>query len=313
MPTKHLVILNPSSRNGATGRRWRQIEPRLRAKLPDLQVGTTLAPRDAERIAREGARDGIRRIIVAGGDGTTSEVVTGLLAAGLGGEVEIGFLPLGTGGDFARTLAVPRDIDAAIDLLSRAERRRVDAGRVTYRDRSGAIRTSYFLNVASLGISGLTDELVNRAPKSLGGTISFLIGTLRGIVRYRCAHVRLCADGELVHDGPLILAACANGRYFGGGMKIAPAARVDDGELDLVVVGQVSKARLIAQLPLLYRGTHIGHPEVSVQRAKKIEAEAPPGQVWLDVDGEALGTLPATIEVLPGAITLFGVTGSTEY
>jgi YegS/Rv2252/BmrU family lipid kinase len=255
-------------------------------------------------------RAGVSRLIVAGGDGTTSEVVSGLLAAGLGAEVELGLLPLGTGGDLVRTLAVPRDLDAAIAALASGERRLVDAGRISYLDHESKQRISYFLNVASFGISGLVDQLVNDAPKRLGGTLSFLIGTLRAFMRYRSQAVRICVDGVCLHDGPLMRAAAANGQFFGGGMHVAPEARLDSGELEVVVVPAMSKFSLFTKLPLLYRGSHGDNDQVILARGKCIEADAAPGAVLLDIDGEPLGTLPATIEVLPAAIQLLGVPAS---
>ncbi|MCZ6783913.1 MAG: diacylglycerol kinase family lipid kinase [Proteobacteria bacterium] len=307
MPARYLVIVNPASRNGATGRRWRQVEAKLRDALGSLEVEQTRGPRDAERIAREAVRAGVERLVVAGGDGTTSEVASGLLAADLASYAQVGVLPLGTGGDLARVLELPRDLGAAIEGLARGNTRRIDAGRITFLGNDGKQQTQFFLNVASFGISGLVAQLVNRAPKALGGTLSFLIGTLRGIARYRPQDVMVRIDGRVVHRGPVVLAAAANGRYFGGGMQIAPDARPDDAQLDLVLVEGVGKLALLSRFPPIYRGRHLADPAVSVHRGVLIEADAAPGEVWLEVDGEPLGSLPATIELLPGALTLFGM------
>ncbi|MGH0036243.1 MAG: diacylglycerol/lipid kinase family protein [Myxococcota bacterium] len=312
MPAETLVIANPASAGGSTGRRWGRIEPLLRDALGELEVETTRAPRDAVRIAREAARAGVERILVAGGDGTTSEVVTGLVEAHLSAEVRLGLLPMGSGGDFRRGLGLPSDLPSAIDLLGSGATRRVDAGRLEYRDARGATRSAVFLNVASFGISGLVDEMVNRAPKTLGGTAAFALGALRALARYRSEDVRVRVDGEVVHEGPLLLAAVANGRYFGGGMHVAPGAHPDDGRFEVVVVEGMSRWRSLAAFPSLYRGTHVSDPAVTVYRGARVEAESPTGTVWLDVDGEALGTLPAAIEVLPGAVTLVGLPPGAE-
>ena len=238
MPLRTLVVVNPASRGGSTRKRFDGMLPRIRAALGECDVEWTRGPRDAERIAREAARAGVERIVVAGGDGTVSEAATGILAADLGRYAELAVLPLGTGGDLRRTLGVPGDLDAALRAIAAGGARTIDAGRVTYTDRSGRPATVFFVNIASFGISGLTTELVNRATKSLGGRASFLIGTLRGIVRYRAADhpVELRLDGEIATADPIALATAANGRWFGGGMHVAPDARPDDGLLDVVVI-----------------------------------------------------------------------------
>lgn len=305
MSPRTLVVVNPKSRGGAP-RRFARVEDKLRAGLGPLEVEWTRAPRDAERIAREGVRAGIERLVVAGGDGTASEVVTGLLEAGLAKYAELAFLPLGTGGDLVRTLGVPRDLDAAIARIAGGRARAMDAGRVRFTGRDGRERTTCFANVASFGVSGLVTETVNQTTKSLGGRLSFLAGTLRGIARHRASDVELRLDGREIHRGPLVLGTAANGRYFGSGMQVAPEAAPDDGLLDVVVIPGFSKLRLVRELPRLYRGTHLAVEGVSLHRGRRLDARAEPGAVWLEIDGEPLGTLPARIEVLPGALSVIG-------
>jgi YegS/Rv2252/BmrU family lipid kinase len=293
MAKRTLVVVNPRSQGGAGRRRFVRHEGRLRDALGEVEVEWTRGPRDAERIAREGVRAGVERVVVAGGDGTVSEVVTGLLEAGLGGYAELAVVPLGTGADLLRTLGIPRDPEAAIAAIRDGKPRRVDAGRVRYRRPEGGEATAYFLNTASLGIVGLITALV-------------IIGTVRGVLRYRQPTVRLRVDGELVHDGSLTFATAANGRYFGGGMYVAPDAEPDDGLLDFVLVSEFSRGKLLRHLPGFYRGTHVGVPGVRIQRGRVLEAEAPGARVWIDVDGEPLGVLPARFEIVPGAISFLG-------
>jgi YegS/Rv2252/BmrU family lipid kinase len=301
--TRTLVIANPTSRDGATGRRFAAVERRLREVLGAIEVEWTQGPRDAERLAREAVRAGFDRLLVAGGDGTLSEVATGLLGAGLGAYARIGILPFGTGGDLVRTLGIPRDIERAIACIAEGKVRRVDASRVTLRDDTGRDRVCYGLNITSLGISALVVTLAERSPRFVGGSGAFLLGTLRAILRHRCHPVRVSVDGKVVHDGPLILATAANGRYFGGGMLVAPQAHCDDGRLDVVVVAGLSRQELFAKLYRIYRGTHLKDPAVRAYRGRVIEAFGPP-EVRLEVDGEPLGALPARIEVLDGALSL---------
>ena len=175
MGRETLIILNPASRSGRAARLWPRIASRVRDAIGPAQVEETRAPRDAERLAAEAAAGGVERILVAGGDGTLSEVANGLLQAGLADRAHLGLLPFGTGGDLARGLGVPPRLEAALEVVVRGRVRRIDAGRLEYSDRQGQKDCRYFLNVASFGISGLVDELVNQAPKHLGGTLSFLL------------------------------------------------------------------------------------------------------------------------------------------
>jgi YegS/Rv2252/BmrU family lipid kinase len=306
VPRRSLLIVNPESRNGATGRRAESLVRRLRGALGPLEVERTRGPRDAERIAREAVRAGCDRLIVAGGDGTLSEVATGLLEAGLGGYATIGALPLGTGGDFLRTLGVPRELGRAIDCLREGKLRPLDCGRASFADASGRPVRAHFVNVASFGVSGRVVELVNESRKPLGGRAAFLLGALRAIARHRSQPVRIRVDGELVHEGPLVLAAAANGRFFGAGMCIAPEARTDDGLFDLIAVGPLGRAQLLRKLPLLSRGAHLGDPAVRARRGRLVEAEPLGAPVPVELDGEPLGRLPARFEMLPAALMLIG-------
>jgi len=305
MPSRTLVIANPSSQNPVS-RRFASLEKKLRSALGPLDIEWTRAPRDAERIAREGVRSGIERVIVAGGDGMLSEVVTGLLSAELGGYAAIGLLPLGTAGDFARGLGQSRDVEAAIERIAAGKTSMADAGRVTFFNDEGAEVTRYFANIASFGLSGIVSALVNRSTKAFGGRMSYLVGALRGIARFRAEPVEIFVDGGCVFDGPISVAAVANGTHFGGGMRIAPNARIDDGLFDWLIVPGMSRVALLGKLPLLYRGTHIPDPQILEGRGRVIEARSIAGPVHLDVDGESPGVLPARFELLPGAITLLG-------
>jgi YegS/Rv2252/BmrU family lipid kinase len=306
MSARTLVIANPRSGNRALARSFASLEAKLRSALGPLDIEFTRAPRDAERIAREGVRSGIERVIVAGGDGTLNEVVTGLLSAQLGDYAAIGLLPLGTASDFARGLGQRPGVDAAIERLAAGKTSRVDAGQVTYRSDEGREATRYFANIASFGVSGVVGNLVNRSSKVLGGRMSYMIGTVRGVAGYRSDPVSISVDGALVFDGSLSVAAVANGPYFGGGMRVAPNARIDDGVFDWVIVPGMSRFSLLRKLPTLYRGSHIRDPQILQGRGRVIEASGPAGPIRLDVDGESLGVLPARFELIPAAITLIG-------
>jgi YegS/Rv2252/BmrU family lipid kinase len=301
-----LVIVNPHSGHGSTARRWRALEPRVREVLGAVEVEHTRGPRDAERLAREAVRSGIERVVIAGGDGTVAEVASGLLRARLGDYAELGLLPMGTGCDFARSVGVPQDPESALSVLRTGSARRVDAGHVSYVDRDGASRDSWFTNVASFGVSSATVEITARTTKRLGGTFAFAVGTVRALLSHRSQRVTLRVDGEPFCDERMVLVAVANGRCFGGGMRVAPGARLDDGRLEVVGICHTPTWRLLTKLPKLYRGTHLDDAMTRVGSGTCIEAEAPEGEVALEMDGEALGRRPVRIEVLPGALAVVG-------
>jgi YegS/Rv2252/BmrU family lipid kinase len=306
VPAQTLVILNPRAGSGLS--RFGRLQGLLREALGDVEIARTRAPRDAIRLAREAVRAGVGRIVVGGGDGTVSEVATGILEAGLGGHAEIGLLPMGSGCDFARSVGVPLRIGEAVALLRDGGRMRVDAGRVTYRTRDGDTRTSCFLNEAGFGLSGVTVDLVNRAGKRFGPKLSFALGSIGAILRGGTTAVRVRVDERTIFEGPVSLVVAANGRHFGGGMRIAPEARIDDGVLDVIVVEDLGRMRLLSRFPSLYRGTHLDYAEAHFVRGTRVEAvPLGPAAAPLDVDGEAVGALPVAIELLPKAIGLFGL------
>jgi diacylglycerol kinase (ATP) len=299
-----LLVVNPASRAGATERGFAALERTLRAALGAYDLAWTKGPRDAVRIAGEAATAGYERLLVGGGDGTASEIATGLLGAGRNEDVTLGFLPLGTGGDLLRTLGVPRSLAGALAILREGKAREIDAGRLDYTDDDGQAAQTFFVNETSAGLAGLVAQRVTRATKALGATGSFLLGTLRALASHRPHAARVCVDGALVHEGPLVLATASNGRYFGGGMHAAPNASPTDGVFHTVIIPGMAKAELLARLPSLYAGTHLAAPGVRELRGRVVEVEPLAGAEpqRFECDGEALGTAPLRAEIVPRAL-----------
>jgi len=301
--------VNPASRGGRTARLWPGVEPRVRERLGpgpgEIEVEATRAPRDAVRIAREAVRAGVERLIVAGGDGTLAEVVTGLAEAGRIDAAEIGMLPLGSGCDFARCLGVPSAVDQAIEQIAAGGVRRVDVGRVELCDRDGKPRVSHFLNEASVGLSGDTVERVSRASKRAGPGLGFMLGAVGAILGHRPVEARVHVDDVEVHAGPLSMLVAANGCYFGAGMRVAPDARADDGVFDVVVVAGLSRTRLLWNLSSFRSGGHVSHPAVTIHRGSRVrvETETP---MPVDVDGEAAGSTPMAMQLAAASLLVVG-------
>lgn len=304
------AIVNPRSAGGKTGRRWPELKARLRRDLPGLDSVLTEGPGQATALARAALGEGIEQILVVGGDGTVNEVVNGFFhpdGRPVSEGAVLAMLMLGTGGDFRKTLGIGPDPEDFIDHLLHGGVRRIDLGRIELTTESGEKRVRWFDNITSFGASGSVVDFVNRASfsKKLGGRFAFHWATLRGLLAHRDIPIRLQIDDDFDEEVPATLVAICNGQFFGGGMWIAPEAVLDDGLLDVVIVAELGLWGFIANSGRLYRGTHVQLDGVRVRRARRVVATPPAGaRVVLDVDGECPGQLPATYEIVPGALSV---------
>ena len=291
-----VVIVNPSSAGGSTGEAWPQIASDLRSHFGSFRAVFTKHRGDAAALASEAARKGAKFIIACGGDGTISEVANGILSSGK--DAELGILPSGTGGDFRRTLEIPSRTRDAARILRTGRSARIDVGRVSYSDHNGNDATRYFVGVASCGMSTKVIERVKT------DEVSFVSALLKTAMRNE--PVRLLVQLDDSHERHLVVSnlCIANARYFGGGMKIAPDAKLTDGKLDIVSIGDLSAMKIFTSAPRVYTGSHLSMPEVSHALARKITVRASDRnvEVALEVDGELPGKLPATFQIVPEAL-----------
>jgi YegS/Rv2252/BmrU family lipid kinase len=306
------VIVNPASANGATGRRWprmaRLLHERL-APLGELKVMLTDRPGSATLLARQALKQGATLVISVGGDGTQNEVVNGFFegVVAIGTGAAFGFIPAGTGGDLRRSFGWSGDARAAVERLRTGHRRWIDLGRMTIPGGGRNPTILHFINVASFGISGVVDQRVTRGSKFLGGRASFALASLRALWSYRDQSVSLSLDGGPPMPLTVTNVAVANGQYFGGGMRVAPKAELDDGFFDVTVWGGFGLKDFILRSRKLYDGTHLELEGAHSFRARRVEARSE-DRVLLDMDGEQPGTLPATFEILPRALCIQGCT-----
>ena len=302
------VILNPTAGSGGAARKKAAIVSALTVHGTAPEVVHTEGPGDAGRLLRAARRDGVQCVVLVGGDGTLNDAVQGYLEpdGSVARGPELGLIPSGTGGDFRRTFGIGDAVEEAAARVLGSSPRPLDLGLLSVTGHDGQKLKRAFINITSFGIGGLTDRIVNASPKWMGGKAAFFMGTLRAMLVYKNAPVRVRVDGKLMLEAPIFNVALANGRYFGGGMMIAPDADPSDGLLDVVALKDLSKLQgsLLAQH--IYQGKHLTQPGVSSARGKVVEAEplAAGTEVLIDMDGETPGRLPLRAELAPGALRL---------
>jgi diacylglycerol kinase (ATP) len=308
MRLKTKVIVNPASNRGRTRKRWGEIREGLRHFVREFKFEFTEKPLQATDLAREAIKDGIELVIGVGGDGTMNEIANGFYEDSriINPEATLGLVPSGTGCDLVRSLSIPTGLKGALQVLSDAPPVRMDVGRVRYRSNAGADEERLFLNVADFGLGGevVREVTERRLQRKASSYVRCLVTTM---ARYKNKRVRIRVDGETLPDGEYLIGAVANGRIFGKGMKVAPDARLDDGLFDSVLVKGFRFFEFCRHGWKLMNGSHVTHPKVTVVRGQKVEAwSEEPEHVLLELDGDQVGRLPASFEIIPRNLLIKG-------
>ena len=277
---------------------------RLGVKFSERQ---TSEPGDATGITRRALEAGVKRVVAVGGDGTLNEVVNGYFdSAGetINPDAAIGLLPSGTGSDFRRSVGIESSRDA-VAAITGGKSRLIDAVRAAHASRDGSGTTRYFINVATFGLGGDVSAFVNRwrgsLPKWVGGRARFVAAAVRALDRYRLVPVEVSLDGAAHKKITSNLLVVANGRFAGGGMMLAPHARLDDGSLDVILTDGATRLDVIRELPRIGRGGYLKNKKVMETRARDVSVTAAEPMA-IDIDGEMAGYTPARMTVLPSAV-----------
>ena len=304
---KTKLIVNPLSANGRTGRNWAEIEDRIREHLPEFDTAFTEGPMHATELAREALGAGYEMVVTVGGDGTNSEVVNGFFderGTPVHEGAVLGVLPMGTGCDFVKTAGIPKPVHLAAAHLPGRHTIPCDVGRLDYTDHRGREQSCHFINITDFGIGGEVAVNVNKTTKLFGGFFSFFWGTLRTEFGYGNKTVRLVADGRDLGERLIKNVIVANGKYFGGGMRIARAAELNDGQFECIIMNALTRWEGVRLLRGIYSGDFVKY-EKKIERFKACELRAESDDiVLLDVDGEQPGRLPCSLRVVPAAIRL---------
>jgi len=304
--TEILLIVNPSAGRGLAGRRWPAFGSTLRAAGVEFDEELTHRPGQATELAREAVISGRPIVGAVGGDGTLSEVANGFFELGepIPGRSRLAALTLGTGGDFRRSFGLPTDPKAVAAMLLAGRSRRIDAGRVTCTGPAGDRIVRHFVNVADTGIGGEVLKLVNGGFRVVNGEITYALAAALTLLRWRNREMRLVVDDQ-AFDLVAQQIVVANCEYFAGGMRVAPAAHPDDGLLDVVVAGDLGLVDNLRGMQKIRKGTHLDgrNPKIRHYHARTVQVSSPT-PLYVDVDGELPGMLPALFEAMPGALEL---------
>ena len=296
-----LVVHNPTAGGGRAGRLAPQVVERLRGDQVEVVQHPTLSLEDARLAACQAAAE-VDVVVAVGGDGTVGACAAGLADAGPAGgspggsgvRAALGVVQAGGGNDAARSLGLPADDPlAAAGLLTRLRRRPADLATVAGRA---------YLNVAGAGFDSEVTRVANQRLGWARGRPRYAGAVLAQLVVGRTARFELVLDGRAQRlEGWLV--AVANGPSYGGGMRVAPRASLADGLLDVVVIGAIGKLEFLRTFPKVFSGAHVEHPAVAVHRAARVDLDAD-RTLAVYADGEPAGTLPATFEVRPAAVTV---------
>lgn len=282
-----LAIVNPAAGSGAAARLSATLAATFAEVGIRLDVTRSPGPGESARVASAGVEDGYEVICAVGGDGTANEVANGILGTG----AALALYPTGTGNDFARTLGYPRQRQRLAAFLAQARPREIDAGLANGR---------VFVNHVGVGISGVVAERARGYGHYLGPLLGYAASSVAAIASYRPAEMRVSVDGEQ-RDGRYLIVLAANGVSFGGGMKCAPNAELDDGRLDVTLAGDLGRIAAVGSLARLYRGTHVDGRRIHGLRARSLEIELDRAMP-MELDGEASRVRSLSVRVRPRAL-----------
>jgi diacylglycerol kinase (ATP) len=294
------VIVNPASGSGRARKRWPGISATLMEHGIDHEVSFTSGPNEATRIARELALAGTKTIVAVGGDGTVNEIINGMIENNVpvNQNTRLLVLPCGTGKDLGRTLGTGQ-VETAIEALIANSVTSMDLGLVSYTTGGGRQESRYFANVADLGLGANVADRISSSSKKLGGLLTYLIAAVRTIVDFRPRDISVVIDGERVFHDSANMVVLANGKYFAGGMHVAPTASICDGLLEMYILADVGRRALLTSLlPRVYRGKHVGRHGVLHVRAASVSIQSAAG-ILLEMDGEQIGSSPVSASVIP--------------
>lgn len=272
-----------------------------------LKFYTTEKAGHSVELAEQAIREGSTHIICAGGDGSLNEVANGVMNARKHlteqqwERIRVGVLPMGTGNDFVKTVHAPKTETGLKELIVDDVHTTIDLGLVDYHTASGEKKQRYFINITDVGMGGVVAERLSRYSKWMGAQLTYQRAILSTLVTYKHQPIKAKAD-TFTYEGSIMNFIMANGKYFGSGLGIAPEAEVTDGQLSIVILGEISLLDYIKNLGTVKKCEKLVHPELEYKACKEVTIDSPAGPLAIDMDGEFIGYSPMAVKVVPAAI-----------
>ena len=299
------VIVNPAAGGYSVHREWPRIRKQLRSIGLSFDYEYSEGVGHAIEMAKAAVDAGYRYLVAVGGDGTINEVANGILCSTGSASTILGVVSVGTACSFTRSIGIPQDYVSACSLLIGQGRRLVDVGVVECKSKGQSLRR-FFVNEADVGFGAEVVEALKDMPGHFGRSINyapFVVAGVRCLFSYQNKRLTLRVDNDAEAMCMCTMVVIANGSYFGGGMRIAPQAKPDDGLLDIIIFGDVKKSELVKIWLLSYEGTHITHNNITVKKATNITIQSCE-RVLVETDGELIGECPVSFHIIPSALTI---------
>ena len=305
MNKKIKLILNPAAGRRKAVKKWPDIEKKLTNILGEFSTEQTKLANHATEITRHAIQQGYETIIAVGGDGTINEVVNGFFenSKQINPEASLGIISMGTGGDLVRTLGIPKNVEDAATKINDHKTQKFDLGFMRCQSLKGEPVTRYFINVADAGFGGTLTNLSYQSTKVFGATATYLIALLKTLFVHETTPVKIQVDDSFSKEQIIRSIVIANGQYFGGGMWIAPQAKTNDGLFDIIILGDLTRGEVLANIHKLYNGTMAEHEKVQTLHGRKVSLNSK-SEILIETDGELPGKLPASFEMVPSVLNV---------
>ena len=312
-----LIVVNVFAASKKAGELWRRAESLLKQEGISYECRYTGDSGNACRIAEDSAREGYRKFVAVGGDGTVHDVLNGIMYFVDSPELKtvrledfyLAVLPMGSGNDWIKSLGIPRDVKNIVGLISSGSFGRQDVVKVSLKDESGSPKSvTYMANVGGVGIDADVCRIVNVNKKmGMSGKILYVKALIQCLMHRVPVVAHVLCDGEEVYHGKYFSIAFGIGKYSGGGMRQTSDAVMDDGLLDMTIIPELGALTIAMKAPQLFTGTFSRIKQLVSKRGTKIEVIPDNGRPYVEVDGEVIGTAPVCMEIMGQQINVLTI------